>query len=226
MSVPHTWNAEDGADGGTYYRGPAWYRRRLDLTPAQVGKRLFLRFGAASLVAKVYLNGQLVGEHRGGFAAFVLPISRFAKAGANEIAIRVDNARNPDVTPLSGDFTIYGGLYRKVELLALDAVGLSPLDDGGPGVYLTPKVGMDAADVEVRALVLGSAGPVTVRAVVENAKGRAVARAEASGTVVSDETHEMTMNVRIAKPHLWDGVSRPLPLPRPRPDPSRGPNPR
>jgi beta-galactosidase len=208
VRLPHTWNAEDGTDR-RYYRGPGWYRLGLNLTPAQLQKRLFLRFGAASLVAKVYLNGQEVGDHRGGFAAFVLPISRFAKAGANELAVRVDNSRNTDVPPLSGDFTIYGGLYRNVELLAMDEVGVSPLDDGGPGVYLTPKLSAEAADVEVRTVVLGSAGPVSVRTVVKDAKGRVVGSAQVSGTVAADEAKDLTASVRIVRPHLWDGVRDP-----------------
>ena len=209
VAVPHTWNAADGADGGGYYRGPGWYRLSLDLTPAQLQKRLFLRFGAASLAARAYLNGQPLGEHRGGFAAFVLPISRFAKAGANELAVRVDNARNLDYAPLSGDFTIYGGLYRKVELLALDEVGVSPLDDGGPGVYLTPKAGKDAWEVGMRTILLGTAGDATVRTTVEDAKGRVVARAETKGTIRGDEPKELTATLRVAKPHLWDGVRDP-----------------
>jgi beta-galactosidase len=209
VTVPHTWNAEDGARGGGYYRGLGWYRLPLNVSPAHLHKRLFLRFGAASLVANVYLNGQKVGEHRGGFGAFVIPISRFAKVGDNELAVRVDNTRNPDVTPLSGDFTVYGGLYRNVELLALDEVGISPLDDGGPGVYLTSTVNGGEADVDVRAVVLGSAGPVTVRTVVEDPRGHEVARGDSTGCLADDQPQDLHATVHIAKPHLWDGVHDP-----------------
>ncbi len=209
VQVPHTWNVEDGADGGSYYRGPGWYRLHFELSDAVFKKRLFLRFGAASLVAKVYLNGHEVGEHRGGFAAFAFPISRFVKSGANELAVRVDNSRNTDVTPLSGDFTIYGGIYRPVELISMNEVGVSPMDDGGPGVYLTPKLGKDVAEVEVRTLVLGSGGPVAVRSIVKDANGRIIALGEVSGTVQSDETKEFAATLKIVHPHLWDGVRDP-----------------
>jgi beta-galactosidase len=66
VTLPHTYNALDGQDGGSnYYRGRAWYRVHLKIDSADIGKRIFLRFEAASLVARVYVNGQFAGEHRG-----------------------------------------------------------------------------------------------------------------------------------------------------------------
>src|SRR5208283_1228699 len=66
VSIPHNWGWEEAQQGKDFYRGPGWYRRELNLTP-ETGKRYFLRFEAASLVADVYLNGKPLGEHRGGF---------------------------------------------------------------------------------------------------------------------------------------------------------------
>ena len=57
VSIPHNWGWEQAQQGKEYYRGPGWYRRELDITP-EAGKRYFLRFEAASLVADVYLNGK------------------------------------------------------------------------------------------------------------------------------------------------------------------------
>src|SRR5580700_10335789 len=66
ISLPHTWNNLDGEDGGNnYYRGPGWYRRHLNIGPDLEGKSIFLHFGAAGSVARVYVNGKLAGpEHK------------------------------------------------------------------------------------------------------------------------------------------------------------------
>ena len=56
--------------GKNYLRGPGWYRRELDLGKPVDGRRYFLKFDAAGSVADVYLNGSLLGEHRGAFGAF------------------------------------------------------------------------------------------------------------------------------------------------------------
>ena len=71
VNLPHTWNATDGQDGGNnYYRGIGWYRRHYTLPASAAGKRVFLQFDGANIVAVVYVNGTMVGTHRGGFARF------------------------------------------------------------------------------------------------------------------------------------------------------------
>ena len=71
VTLPHTWNATDGQDGGNnYYRGIGWYRRHYTLPASAAGKRVFLQFDGANIVAVVYVNGTMVGTHRGGFARF------------------------------------------------------------------------------------------------------------------------------------------------------------
>ena len=117
VSIPHNWGWEKAQQGKDYYRGPGWYRRELDIAP-ETGKRYFLRFEAASLVADVYLNGNLLGEHRGGFGAFCFEITtNLSASGTNLLAVRVSNTKFPDIAPLSGDFSVYGGLYRPVHLI-------------------------------------------------------------------------------------------------------------
>ena len=155
VTVPHCYNALDGQNGkavdGGYYRGPTWYQRPLDIPADWKENRVFIRFEAAFLVADVYLNGEKLGQHRGGFAAFCYELTDKLRFGApNELRVRVDNARNNDVAPLSADFTMEGGIYRPVHLLVTDKTCITPLDYAGPGVYATAsKVSADGADVEV-----------------------------------------------------------------------------
>ena len=164
VTVPHCYNALDGQNGkaadpgvpGGYYRGPTWYQRTLDVPAAWKDQRVFIRFGAVFLVADVFLNGEKIGEHRGGFAAFCYELTDKLKFGAsNELRVRVDNAKNPDVAPLSADFTMEGGIYRPVQLIVTDKTCITPLDYAGPGVYVTPtNVSANGADIEIETSVM------------------------------------------------------------------------
>jgi len=137
VNLPHTWNNMDGQDGGNdYYRGVGWYRRHLKVNSRYAGKSLFLKFDGAATVADVFVNGKLVGSHKGNFAAFCFDVTPLLRVGQdNVIAVKVNNARDPDIAPLDGDFTVFGGLYRDAHLLVLDKLSISPLDYASPGVY-------------------------------------------------------------------------------------------
>ena len=106
INLPHTWNNLDGQDGGTnYYRGPGWYRKRYTIDRAYEGRRLFLKFDGAFSASEVWVNGIRIGEHRGGFAAFVFDATGALRFGAeNVIAVKVSNVFDPDIPPLSADF--------------------------------------------------------------------------------------------------------------------------
>jgi beta-galactosidase len=145
------------------YEGACWYARNLEIPEDWEGKRrVFIRFQAACLVARVYLNDTFIGEHRGGFTAFCFELTDYLKFGnKNELRVQVDNSRREDVPPLFGDFNLYGGIYRPVDLIVTDEICVSPLDYASPGVYLTTKSLNDSqAVVEVRTLVSNGQKPV------------------------------------------------------------------
>jgi beta-galactosidase len=216
VSLPHTYNAADAAAGGdknrgddegVYYRGPAWYRHALDITP-KPGTRYVLQFDGAALVTDVYVNGKSVGHHEGGYAGFRFDITDALKAGGNVVAVRVDNAHVPQVAPLTGDFNVFGGLYRGVSLIAAPAVHLDLADHGGPGVYVTTTSIGPKAQLSVKALLkndssASTAAKVTVRLV--DAAGKTVAQGTASKTLASGQGGTADFNLTVAKPHLWDG---------------------
>src|SRR5580658_4463983 len=159
ISLPHCWGWEEAQQGKTsYYRGPGWYRRDLDVVPEN-GKRYFLRFEAAGSVADVYLNGKFLGEHRGAFGAFCYEITKqLSPGGANLLAVRVSNAPETDVAPLSGDFPVYGGLYRPVHLIETAAENFMLTDHASPGVaWLQTSVTHTQAVLDVIAQVSNGA---------------------------------------------------------------------
>ncbi len=222
VTVPHTWNAVDGQNGKAadpdlpegYYRGPGWYARKLDAPSAWKGKRVFIRFEAAALIADVYVNGTHLGQHRGGFAAFcyeLTPLLHFD--GKDSLRVRVDNARNMDVAPLSGDFTVFGGLYRPVHLFAADPVCVTPLDSGSRGFYLTLKsLAEDAATVEAKALISNGGSSderVRVEVEVKDATGKAVANQSSETTIGAGKTEPVIQTISIARPHAWNARKDP-----------------
>ncbi|MGA3171396.1 MAG: glycoside hydrolase family 2 TIM barrel-domain containing protein [Chthoniobacteraceae bacterium] len=223
VTIPHTWNTI-GADAGKhhsdahfksgYYRGACWYARVLDIPADWRGKRVFIRFEAAALVAKTYLNGQLLGEHRGGFTAFCYELTPLLHFGAaNELRVQVDNSHQEDVPPLSGDFNVDGGIYRPVHLIVTDPVCISPLNMASPGVYLTTKLLTDAvAEIEVKTLVSnGAAGRANpeVKAEIADAGGKIVTWGMEPATVESGSTAEVTSTLRLNSPHRWNGRKDP-----------------
>ena len=214
VSIPHNWGWEDAQQGKDFYRGPGWYRHALDFAPPEKGKRYFLRFEAASQVADVYLNGKLVGEHRGAFGAFCFEITKqLSDTGANLLAVRVDNTKFPDLAPLDGDFSVYGGLYRPVHLIVTGAENFSLTDHASPGVaWLQTSVSKAQAVLDVTAQISNSTTnktPLTLVASVFDAAGKlVVSNAEAIALTPRFDTPHF-LRVTVPQPHLWNGRKDP-----------------
>jgi beta-galactosidase len=213
VSLPHNWGWEQAQQGKDYYRGPGWYRRALNITP-ETGKRYFLRFEAASLVADIYLNGKRLGEHRGGFGAFCFEITtNLSASGTNLLAVRVSNKREPDVAPLSGDFSVYGGLYRPVHLIETAAENFALTDRGSPGVaWLQTSVTKKTAVLDVTAQISNGTRqkqPLTLIATVLDADGKPVADSRKQIVLATNVTAPYWLRVTVPHPHLWNGRQDP-----------------
>jgi hypothetical protein len=212
VTLPHTFNAGEAGDG-EYYRGPGWYRRAIEIAAVRPGRRLFVQFDGAALVADVYLNGQAVCRHEGGHAAFRCDLTGALSPGRNLLAVRVDNSPSRVVSPLGGDFTVFGGLYRPVSLIEADAVHFDLLDHGGPGVYAhAGAIDAAGATISIEAKVANDAKrrtrvPVTLEIV--DAEGRVVAGASRSVDVPPGAGRSAKASLRLASPRLWDGVRDP-----------------
>ena len=220
VSIPHTWNAEDGANGLVadpgvpegYYRGPAWYERALPVPAEWKGRRVFVRFEGVSLVADVLINRIPIGQHRGAFGAFCFEVTPYLKFdGKDAMRVRVDNSRSFDVAPLSGDFTIFGGIYRQVEIFSTGEVCITPTFFGSPGVFLTLReMSKEKAEVEVKALI--SSNPADLQDIaleieIKNAEGAVVTKK--IERIAKAGASEHTAIVEIPAPRLWKGVADP-----------------
>ena len=250
VTLPHSWNVKDGQESGKnrldnnghslmqeeetvsvmdpilkfgYYRGTGWYAHSINVPTAWKEKRVFVRFEAAGQVARVYVNGQMQGEHRGAFTAFCYELTPYIQPGKqNELRVEVDNMHRQDIPPLSGDFNVNGGLYRPAQLIVTDKICVSPLDYASPGVYITTnKLNTDKAVIEVRSLISNGIraamsnepevpdATVMIETLVKDITGKVVATARTPEQIAAGITKEVIQILDIEKPHLWNGRKDP-----------------
>ena len=199
VTLPHTWNAVDGQDGGNdYYRGTCWYTLALAKPAIPAGGKAVLQLDGAAMTAAVYLNGEKLAEHKGGYSTFRVDLTDHLKE-ENLLAISVDNRDNDTVYPQKADFTFYGGIYRDVTLHIVPAEHFALPANGAPALKVTPIVtdlAAKTAEVTVEAAVVGAQNVTfalegqTLTAPVEKGTAKVV----------------FTLN----NAHLWDGVDDPF----------------
>ena len=214
VTLPHTWNNSDGQHEETYYRGVSWYRLHYTVPATYEGQRLYLQFDGASLVADVYVNGIYLGGHQGGYSTFRFDATSALTVGHNNvIAVKVNNAYATDIAPLNGDFTVFGGLYRSVHLLAVDEVHIDLLDHGSSGLFLRQaQVSTTSADLHVTVEVRNesdSSQSVILNTVVVDARNVIVQTLSSTQIVAAHAGHTFVQTMIIGQPHLWDGQRDP-----------------
>jgi len=195
VDLPHTWNGDDGQDGGNdYYRGALRYQKRFPAPETGPGQRVYLEFHGVNSSASVELNGKPVMRHDGGYSTFRSDITELLQPD-NSLTVTVDNSVNRTVYPQKADFTFYGGIYRDVDLLLVEADHFDLDYWGCYGLKLTPTVDGKSGKVRVESFIKGTG---TVSVTLRNAEGESVAQGE--GTDVT---------LTIPNVHLWDGVKDP-----------------
>lgn len=211
VDLPHTWNTIDALAGKPdYKRGIGNYTRKLFVPETEKGRRLFLRFEGANTVANVFVNGKMIGEHRGGYGAFVFEITNAVKYGKdNTVLVRVNNAEQLDVMPLVGDFNFYGGIYRDVHLLSMPEVCISPLDYASPGVYLVQNsVTDEKAEVTARVVLSNSsetAHDAVVKVRLMDGDREVLSEVKECKLKAKDNLQTVEVPFTVVKPHLWNG---------------------
>lgn len=211
VNIPHTWNNKDADDETPgFYRGPAWYRKQLFVDKSQEGRQAVIYFEGANQEVRFYLNGQFVGEHKGGYTRFCFDITSHLRYGQeNLFAIYVNNVYNPNIPPLSADFTFFGGIYRDVYLQFMNPVHIATNDYASSGVYIrTPEVNNSAASVEITTLLTNNTlqpAEIRVENVIYDADGKEVKKTQAEIKLASGETKtDISKKIKIDSPRLWD----------------------
>ncbi|CUO64252.1 Beta-glucuronidase [Roseburia hominis] len=206
VSLSHTWNAVDGQDGGNdYHRGTCWYVTKFQKPELEAGSQVYVEFLGASVIADVYLNGEAVAHHEGGYSTFRVNLTDKLQE-ENVLAVALNNADNNYVYPQKADFTFYGGLYRMVNLIVVPESHFELDYAGGNGIAVTPTVECDEnrvptgkASVKVETWVTGNADSVVITITGEESESKTVS--------VVDGHAEATFELEHV--HLWDGVDDP-----------------
>ncbi|MBR6633662.1 MAG: glycoside hydrolase family 2 protein [Clostridia bacterium] len=149
VNLPHTWNAIDGHDGGNdYFRGSCLYVKTIRKSELPATDCYYLEFRGANSSADVYVNGEKLAHHDGGYSTWRVNITDVLTE-ETVVAVVVDNSPNETVYPQMADFTFYGGLYRDVNLVAVNKAHFDLDYYGGNGLKITPAVEGKDASVEV-----------------------------------------------------------------------------
>jgi beta-glucuronidase len=202
VSIPHTWNIGEFHD----YLGVGWYFRRIEMPPMAPGTHVELHFGATFYSARVWLNGEELGSHEGGFTAYSFDVSRQLR-GTNILAVRIDNRPGAATIPGFGergspgawyDWWAYGGLVRDVWLSQSGAAWIRRQS-------IRSELAADRALIRDH-VYLQSAGRQRTRAVVHVTAYGPDNRPAASTAVPVDlagEPSDIVVSLTVANPKLW-----------------------
>lgn len=200
LSLPHSWNAIDGQDGDNdYYRGKGYYAKAIKKAVLPKAEQYYLEIRGANSSADVYLNGEQLAHHDGGYSTWRVNLTD-ALADENLLVIVVDNSANETVYPQMADFTFYGGLYRDVNLVCVAASHFDLDYYGGPGLMVTPEICGKDARVEIECFVTNKADAQQLHYVIEDKDGKVVAETSAANTKVTLDIKAVT---------LWHGRKNP-----------------
>lgn len=200
VELPHTWNAQDGQDGGgDYFRGTCCYLRTIRRSELPEAQRYYLELRGANSSASVMLNGVTLKQHDGGYSTWRVDLTDSLEE-ENLLAVCVDNSPNETVYPQMADFTFYGGLYRDVNLICVPDSHFDLDYFGGSGLKITPAVEGENAQILVEVYVTHMADGQKFRYTVTDGEGKNVVVHETAGTRV---------NFHVNHVHLWHGRKDP-----------------
>lgn len=185
------------------YNGYGWYSKELDMPAEWEGKQVWIEFEGVFIQSEVFLNGQLVGTHTGGYTGFCYELTPLLKPGKNKLAVRVNNLWKPDVAPRSGDHQFSGGIYRDVYLHVKE-----PLSVTWCGTFIkTPQVSEETATFQAETEVRNASSQPTefiLRTEIVSPQGKVVAKTETNEKLSAGEVATFVQYPpSIRKPDLW-----------------------
>jgi beta-galactosidase len=205
LNLPHDWSIEGEfskdnpatPEGGALPGGIGWYRKTFTVPATAKDKLVYIDFDGVYQKSDVWINGHHLGFRPNGYISFRYELTPYLNLGGkNTIAVKVDNASQPNSRWYSGS-----GIYRNVWLVTTNKVAV---DHWGTFVT-TPKVSNAVATVMVNTKIRNNTGkeqPVTLTTSVLNAMGVVVAT-KTSRITLKDSTTDATDNLNVAKPSLW-----------------------
>ena len=195
VNLPHSWNAIDGQDGGNdFYRGVGYYAKKIDKMDLPEADKYFLEIKGANSSADVYIDGNKLFHHDGGYSTFRVNVTEYL-GRESLLVIAVDNSPSETVYPQVADFTFYGGLYRDVNIICTAENHFDLEYFGGPGIKVTPTVCGENACVEVETYIDLTENEKIVYTLYDKEE-KEIDKIESFDTIVDFE---------IKNVHLWNG---------------------
>lgn len=190
------------------YEGDAWYRKEFEVDAALKSRRAFVEFEGAFQHSWVYLNGKLLGEHKGGYTGFLYEMtSGLNYGGKNTLAVRVKNGWEATIAPRAGDSIFPNGLTRNVRFIYTNDQHVDWLGQ----FVTTPEVSKDRASVQVQTELRNhddEDASCVISVEVLDKDGRVVTQAERPVTLPAGQVIELTQNLpEIMNPNLWSPAS-------------------
>ncbi len=200
VDLPHSWNSVDGQDGGAdYFRGTCRYEKTLKKADLPSADRYYLEIRGANSSADVFVGGEKLAHHDGGYSTWRVDITKSLK-DETVIEIDVDNSPNDRVYPQMADFTFYGGIYRDVNLICVPESHFDLDYYGTPGIKVTPEIIGKNAKIEVKTYLTNKADGQALRYTLSDAQGNVVSTKESDSDTESFEIENV---------HLWHGRKDP-----------------
>jgi beta-galactosidase len=206
VDLPHDWSIESkpdkdslsGSGGGFFPGGAGWYRKTFSAPADWKGKRVSVEFDGVYKNAAVYLNGHKLGDHPYGYTSFTFDLTpELNFAGANVLAVRVDNSAQPNSRWYSGS-----GIYRHVRVVVTDPTHIAHW-----GVFVTtPEVSNSSAKISVRTRVANESdrqAGLTVETTLFDKAGNKLGAAQSKLTIAPDKEEETAQEIVAANPALW-----------------------
>lgn len=216
VTVPHTWNAKDVlTEGVNSYHGVGTYLYKLESSEIANSERHFIRFEGVSLQSEVYINGEFVGKHFGGYSAFCFEITAYLKKGeTNEIGVKVNNIPSRNIAPSSETlFPVFGGVYRPVTYFTTQKTCISPLDFASSGVYVSQtSITKEKAVLDVEVLVSSKNTSKSKKIVftIKDKEGKIVLeQSQRFNFKKGEENKLIKKRLTLKNPHLWQGITDP-----------------
>lgn len=204
------------ASGSINYQGVVWYRKHFTASLGLKGKKVFIHFEGIMGKSKVWVNGQLVKEHVGGYLPVIADITSHLRIGkSNVIAVCADNSNDESYAPgkpqYAMDFTYFGGIYRDCWMIVHNNLHITDAnfeqETGGGGLYVTfPTVEEKRATLSLQ-LHLRNEGRKAVQGKIDyelqDIQGRKVASVSRPYKLFAQDAAHFQSEIKVKNPSLW-----------------------
>jgi len=215
VTLPHTYNRTDMQTDRNFFEGKAVYTKTFSVDAASKDKRTFIKFEGVGAIAKLYINDNFIGEHKGGYSMFTYEITNSVNYDKpNTITVIADNASRKDIIPINQFlFPVYGGIYRPVHLITTNKTSFVVTDRAAPGIQIRQQnVSAKNADIEVSAKLetkekTAQAAELWVE--IRDYDGKLVQTEKQPVKISPQGVTYVKQAVKMKSPRLWDGIRDP-----------------